>query len=118
MQHMNKTHIYQLRREQLAKQIYAKTGGGIAIITTAPELSRNRDSDFPYRHDSDFFYLTGFEEPGATLVMHVQGNQKNYTLQSHLFCRPKDLEREIWDGIRLGPEVAPEVVCSQQPRAR
>ncbi|WP_114639226.1 aminopeptidase P N-terminal domain-containing protein [Polynucleobacter necessarius] len=107
---MNKNNIYQLRREQLAKQIFAKTGGGIAIIATAPELARNRDNDFPYRHDSDFFYLTGFEEPGATLVMQIQGEQKNYTLQSHLFCRPKDLEREIWDGFRLGPEAAPKAL--------
>ena len=108
---MNKTSIYQARRDSLAKQIFAKTSGGIAIISTAPELARNRDSEFPYRHDSDFFYLTGFDEPGATLVMQVQGDGKKYTLQSHLFCRPKDLEREIWDGIRLGPEAAPEVLA-------
>ena len=107
---MNKTDIYQTRRNALAKQIFAKTGGGIAIISTAPELARNRDSDFPYRHDSDFFYLTGFEEPGATLVMQVQGDGKKHILQSHLFCRRKDLEREIWDGIRLGPEAAPKVL--------
>ena len=107
---MNKTDIYQTRRNALAKQIFAKTGGGIAIISTAPELARNRDSDFPYRHDSDFFYLTGFEEPGATLVMQVQGDGKKHILQSHLFCRPKDLEREIWDGIRLGPEAAPKAL--------
>ena len=111
MQHMTKTDIYQTRRDALAKQIFAKTGGGIAIISTAPELARNRDSEFPYRHDSDFFYLTGFEEPGATLVMQVQGDGKKYILQSHLFCRPKDLEREIWDGIRLGPEAAPKVLA-------
>ena len=107
---MNKTTIYQDRRNTLAKQIYAKTGGGIAIISTAPEVSRNRDSEFPYRHDSDFFYLTGFEEPGATLVMQVIKSGGNYKLQSHLFCRPKDPEREIWDGIRLGPEAAPEAL--------
>ena len=107
---MNKTTIYQDRRNTLAKQIYAKTGGGIAIISTAPEVSRNRDSEFPYRHDSDFFYLTGFEEPGATLVMQVIKSGENYKLQSHLFCRPKDPEREIWDGIRLGPEAAPEAL--------
>ena len=110
MQHMNKTNIYQLRRNTLAKQIFAKTGGGIAIVSTAPELARNRDSEFPYRHDSDFYYLTGFEEPGATLVMKISGNGKSYQLESHLFCRPKDLEREIWDGIRLGPEAAPETL--------
>jgi Xaa-Pro aminopeptidase len=110
MQLMNKTTIYQDRRNTLAKQIFAKTGGGIAIISTAPEVSRNRDSEFPYRHDSDFFYLTGFEEPGATLVMQVSKGGKDYELQSHLFCRPKDPEREIWDGIRLGPEAAPEAL--------
>jgi Xaa-Pro aminopeptidase len=98
--------IYQERRNALAKQIHAKSGGGIAVISTAPELARNRDSEFPYRHDSDFFYLTGFEEPGATLVMEVKSSGKDYKLQSHLFCRPKDPEREIWDGIRLGPDAA------------
>ena len=107
---MNKTDIYQLRRNALAKQIFTKTGGGIAVIATAPELARNRDSDFPYRHDSDFFYLTGFEEPEATLVMKVSASEKSYQLESHLFCRPKDIEREIWDGIRLGPEAAPETL--------
>ena len=110
MQHMNKPDIYQLRRNELAKQIFAKTGGGITVVSTAPEIARNRDSEFPYRHDSDFYYLTGFEEPGATLVMKVDGDGKNFQLQSHLFCRPKDPEREIWDGIRLGPEAAPEVL--------
>ena len=98
--------IYQERRNTLAKQIHAKSGGGIAVISTAPELARNRDSEFPYRHDSDFFYLTGFDEPGATLVMEVKSSGKDYKLQSHLFCRPKDPEREIWDGIRLGPDAA------------
>ena len=98
--------IYQERRNALAKQIYTKSGGGVAVISTAPELARNRDSEFPYRHDSDFFYLTGFEEPGATLVMEIKSSGKAYELQSHLFCRPKDPEREIWDGIRLGPEAA------------
>ena len=107
---MNKTDIYQLRRNTLAKHIFTKTGGGIAVIATAPELARNRDSDFPYRHDSDFYYLTGFEEPGATLVMKVASSGKSYQLESHLFCRPKDLEREIWDGIRLGPEAATEIL--------
>ena len=70
---MNKSNIYQQRRLALAKQIYSKTKGGIAIISTAAETARNRDSEFPYRHDSDFFYLTGFEEPGATLVLNISG---------------------------------------------
>ncbi len=107
---MNKSNIYQQRRIELAKLICAKTGGGIAIITTAPETSRNRDSEFPYRHDSDFFYFTGFEEPGATLVLEIGGSSSQPQLQSHLFCRPKDAEREIWDGVRLGPEAAPSIL--------
>ena len=104
MRHMHQPEIYQSRRLKLAEQIRSKTGGGIAIIATAPEVARNRDSEFPYRHDSDFFYLTGFEEPGATLVLVVESK----SFQSHLFCRPKDIEREIWDGIRLGPDAASE----------
>ena len=74
--------------------------GGIAIIPTAPERQRNRDSDFLFRHDSYFYYLTGFTEPGACLVLTQEG-------RSTLFCQPKDLEREIWDGYRLGPAAAP-----------
>jgi len=107
---MNKLAIHQQRRVALAKLICAKTGGGVAIITTAPESTRNRDSEFPYRHDSDFFYLTGFEEPGATLVLKITGSASEPQLESHLFCRPKDAEREIWDGIRLGPDAAPVVL--------
>jgi Xaa-Pro aminopeptidase len=110
MQRMNKSNIYQQRRIELAKRICAKTGGGIAVLSTAPETARNRDSEFPYRHDSDFFYLTGFEEPGATLVLKIAGSNSQPQLESHLFCRPKDAEREIWDGIRLGPEAAPEAL--------
>ena len=96
--------IYAARRARLAELMRQHTGGGLALIATAPEAFRNRDSDYPYRHDSDFFYLTGFDEPGATLALNVTATQH----ESHLFCRPKDPEREIWDGLRLGPGAAPE----------
>ena len=88
--------IYAQRRAQLAAQLGT---GGVAIVPTAPERARNRDSDFPYRHDSYFYYLTGFTEPNAWLVLDATG-------RSTLFCQPKDLEREIWDGYRLGPDAA------------
>jgi len=88
---------YAQRRAQLAATIGSK---GIAIIPTAPEQQRNRDADFLYRFDSYFYYLTGFTEPQATLVITGDG-------KATLFCAPKDLEREIWDGFRLGPEAAP-----------
>ncbi|RZJ13162.1 MAG: M24 family metallopeptidase [Haliea sp.] len=91
--------IYDKRRAAVARALKA-AGGGIAVLPTAPELARNRDSDFAYRHDSYFYYLTGFSEPGAWLAIDAGG-------RSTLFCRPKDLEREIWDGIRLGPKAAP-----------
>jgi Xaa-Pro aminopeptidase len=89
--------IYAERRKRVAAQLGE---GGIAVIPTAPERTRNRDSDFLYRHDSYFYYLTGFTEPNAWLVLTGEGH-------STLFCVPKDLEREIWDGFRLGPEAAP-----------
>lgn len=90
------TSLYAQRRARMAAQLGPN---GIAIIPTAPERPRNRDSDFLYRHDSYFYYLTGFTEPNAWLVVTGEG-------RSTLFCQPKDLEREIWDGYRLGPEAA------------
>ncbi|MBC7610426.1 MAG: aminopeptidase P N-terminal domain-containing protein [Polaromonas sp.] len=92
--------VYQKRRASIAKALKA-AGGGVALLPTAPEAPRNRDSDFPYRHDSYFYYLTGFTEPNSWLVIEASG-------KTTLFCRPKDMEREIWDGIRLGPKAAPE----------
>jgi Xaa-Pro aminopeptidase len=93
---------YAARRAALLAQMQAK-GGGVAIIPTAPEVMRNRDADYPYRHDSYFYYLSGFTEPEAVIVL-VAGK----TTQSILFCREKNLEREIWDGYRYGPEGARE----------
>ena len=99
---LNPSAVYAKRRAAIGRAL-TKAGGGVAVLPTAPELPRNRDSDFPYRHDSYFYYLTGFSEPGAWLVIQASGK----TVKSTLFCRPKDLEREIWDGIRLGPQAAP-----------
>ena len=92
--------IYAARRARFAASIGID---GIAIIPTSPERPRNRDSDFLYRFDSYFHYLTGFTEPNATLVLTGDG-------QSILFCAPKDMEREIWDGFRLGPTAAPQAL--------
>ena len=89
--------IYAARRARFAATLGTD---GIAIIPTSPERQRNRDSDFLYRFDSYFHYLTGFTEPNATLVITGDG-------KSTLFCAPKDMEREIWDGFRLGPTAAP-----------
>ena len=80
----------------------AAQGGGVAFLFTAPERVRNRDSEYPYRFDSHFWYLTGFGEPGAALALVALGDRR----EAILFCRPKDEEREIWDGFRHGPEGA------------
>ena len=91
----------QRRARVLAKM--REQGGGVAIIPTAPEVMRNADADYPYRHDSYFYYLTGFTEPESTLVL-IAGA----TDQTILFCREKNQEREIWDGYRYGPAAAKE----------
>jgi Xaa-Pro aminopeptidase len=93
---------YAARRAALIAQMRAR-GGGVAIIPTAPEVKRNGDSDYPYRHDSYFYYLTGFSEPDAALVL--VGNK---TARAILFCRARNPESEIWDGFRHGPEAARE----------
>ncbi|MFZ2208881.1 MAG: Xaa-Pro aminopeptidase [Porticoccaceae bacterium] len=76
----------------------------IAILTAAPEQVRSRDTYFPYRQDSNFFYLTGFHEPEAVLVLIPKRPQGQFIL----FCRERDRSREIWDGRRAGPEGARE----------
>ncbi|HEY1393505.1 MAG TPA: aminopeptidase P N-terminal domain-containing protein [Methylibium sp.] len=91
--------VYTARRLRVIEALRA-AGGGVAVLSTAPERQRNADNDHPYRHDSSFYYLTGFAEPEAWLVLTSAG-------RSLLFCRPRDVEREIWDGHRLGPEAAP-----------
>jgi Xaa-Pro aminopeptidase len=88
--------IHRRRRERLAQAI----GAGVAVLPTAPERVRNRDTHYPYRFDSHFYYLTGFAEPEAVLVL-VSG-------KSILFCREKSAEREVWDGFRHGPAAARE----------
>ena len=85
------------RRATLIKNM----GEGMAIIPTAPEVIRNRDSHYPYRFDSHFYYLTGFKEPESVLIL-IGGKEP----KSILFCRDKDMEREIWDGFRYGADAA------------
>ncbi len=90
---------YRQRRERFLQSLQA----GVAVIATAPERVRNRDSHYAYRHDSYFYYLSGFAEPEAVLVL-IAGAEP----RSILFCRDKNEEREIWDGYRYGPEKAKE----------
>ncbi len=89
--------LFASRRARLINRM----GRGIAVIPTAPERVRNSDAHYPYRFDSHFYYLTGFDEPEAVLIL-IAGNES----QSILVCREKNMEREIWDGFRHGPDAA------------
>jgi len=95
--------IYRARRERVIAAMRA-AGGGVAIVPTAPEVIRNADVEYAYRHDSYFYYLSGFSEPGALLVLDA----RTADATSSLFCRSKNPEREIWDGFRFGPDAARE----------
>ena len=90
---------YAARRLRLAQAMQA----GVAVLPTAPERVRNRDTHYPFRFDSHFWYLTAFPEPEAVLVI-VAGESP----RSILFCRERSAEREVWDGFRYGPEAARE----------
>jgi Xaa-Pro aminopeptidase len=87
------------RRKHLMELIGAD---GIAVVAAAPERVRSRDTHFPYRPDSDFYYLTGFGEPEAVAVL-VPGRPQGEFL---LFCRERNPEREQWDGPRAGQDGA------------
>ena len=91
------------RRRYLLKAVGTS---GIAILPAAPEQQRNRDSNFPYRQTSDFFYFTGFTEPEAVAVFIPGRKQGEYIL----FCRDRDPQREQWDGRRVGVMLAPQVL--------
>ena len=91
--------LYAARRARLALAMQR----GVAVVPTAPERLRNRDTHYPFRFDSHFYYLTGFPEPEAVLVLVAGESPK-----SLLFCRERSDEREIWEGVRFGPERARE----------
>jgi Xaa-Pro aminopeptidase len=101
---MNLSDIAEFKHRRMALMQRMQTG--IAIIPTAPEAIRNRDSHYPYRFDSYFYYLTGFKEPESVLVLLAGDSVKGQAPRSILFCRDKDMEREIWDGFRFGPAAA------------
>lgn len=90
------------RRKNLMAQMESDS---IAIVPAALEQIRNRDVDYPFRQDSDFYYLSGFAEPDAVLVLLPGRKHGQYVL----FCRDRDPAMELWNGYRAGPEGA----CSE-----
>ena len=87
------------RRKKLMRSMDRQS---IAIVPGAREVTRSRDTEYPFRQDSDLFYLTGFEEPDAVLVL-IPGRRQGQVI---LFCRDRDPEMELWNGYRAGPEGA------------
>jgi len=97
--------IYRTRRDGVLATMRARSGGGLALVPTAPEVPRNRDSLYPFRHDSYFYYLSGFPEPEAVVALIAGPDGDRHAL----FCRERNEERETWDGFRYGPEAAREI---------
>lgn len=87
--------VFKERRQTLA----SRAKGSAIILPAHPEFIRNNDVDHRYRQDSNLFYMTGFEEPESILVF-----RPGQTPETVMFVRPKDIERETWDGFRYGPE--------------
>ena len=90
---MNDQKLYKSRREKLMSTM----GKGVAILKGAPEQIRTNDTEYPYRQDSDFFYLTGYSEPGAACFIDPNNSKSPYTL----FVLPQDPKKEVWTGWRL-----------------
>lgn len=89
---------YASRRDELLKRL----GQGVAVLPSAPVAIRNNDVEHEYRQDSDLYYLTGFDEPESVLVLSTEHPEHRFVL----FVRPRDPEREVWDGPRAGVEGA------------
>ncbi len=87
--------IFKKRRQKVMTGL----NGAALIVASHPELIRNDDVHYPYRQDSNLYYLTGFEEPESVLLLRPGQNP-----ESVMFVRTKNIERETWDGFRFGPE--------------
>lgn len=92
---------YRQRRQQLM----AKLGNGTAIFRSAPMAVMHNDVEYTFRQDSDFFYLTGFNEPEAVAVLAPHHQEHQFVL----FVQPKERDKEVWTGYRCGVEKAKEI---------
>jgi len=95
--------IHQKRRQELLRKL---EHNAVIIVSTNSEQKRNGDVNYPFRPDSNFWYLTGFTEPDAVAVI----SKENYSV----FLRPKDQKKEIWDGKRLGIKMAPKELLANK----
>lgn len=96
-----------------AAYMEALGAGGVAVVRSLPERLRNGDAMHPFRQHSDLYYLTGFVEPDATLVLRPGAETDRVVM----FVRPRDPELEVWDGRRAGLEGAKETYGADQAYA-
>ncbi len=95
----------QTEHQQRREQLMAKIGNGTAIFRSAPTAVMHNDVEYAFRQDSDFFYLTGFNEPSAVAVLAPHHDEHKFVL----FVQPKEPEKEVWTGYRAGVEGAKEL---------
>jgi Xaa-Pro aminopeptidase len=107
---MFEIHSHKERREEFMRRMNKAKKGSIALIASSPVRTRNSDVDYPYRQDTDFFYLTGFNEPHAVAVFIPNHKGGKYIL----FCDEYDQEKEIWNGRNAGLDGAKEIFCADE----
>ena len=91
---------FKARRAEVAKLLDKNS---YLLLSSSKNLIRNNDTTFPFRQDSNFYYLTGFEEPDSVLMLSSEG-------ESTIFCRKKNPDLEKWDGFMFGVEGAKEIL--------
>src|SRR5512137_21184 len=101
--------LHAARRARVFQAMEA-AGGGVLLVAAADEKLRNNDATYPFRQDSDFYWLTGFDEPQGCVVLDGRKGERKVTM----FVRPRDKEKEIWDGIRLGVDGAKAVLGADE----
>lgn len=102
--------VYQSRREKLIQA----HPGAVFILPSAPELLRNGDVHYPFRQESNFYYLSGFDEPNSFLILSPESSKPGKKSKMTLFVQPRDPEKEMWEGERYGIDGALNVFGSDE----
>jgi Xaa-Pro aminopeptidase len=101
--------LHAARRARVFEALEAR-GGGVLLVPAAEEKLRNADNEYVFRQDSDFYWLSGFDEPQGCLLLAARAGERRFVM----FVRPRDKEKEIWNGRRLGVEGAKGVLLADE----
>ncbi len=102
---------FEARRESLLSQVPSNS---IIIVAAAQDVTRSNDTEYHFRQNSDFYYLTGFNEPDAVLVLSNKTDAQHESVRSAIFVRPADEFAEVWHGRRLGVAAAAQALLIDQ----